>query len=111
TLSTLARSRRRCSVSGRCTERAAGTPRHATTTGASWICGKTPTLSCNRSSPRRALRSSSMLTLLGVLLAIPPSLSNARLRCEFGPRGLVALTDVVHHAVYRLTQGVPPHHW
>ena len=45
-----------------------------------------------------------MLTLLGVLLAIPPSLSNARLRCEFGPRGLVALTDVVHHAVYRLTQ-------
>jgi len=45
-----------------------------------------------------------MLTLLGVLLAIPPSLSNARLRCEFGPRGLVALTDVARHAVYRLTQ-------
>src|SRR5205823_12216582 len=34
----------------------------------------------------------------------PPQLSNARLRCEFGPRGLVALTDVARHAVYRLTQ-------
>src|SRR5207247_2502213 len=32
-----------------------------------------------------------------------PQLSNARLRCEFGPRGLVALTDVARHTVYRLT--------
>src|SRR5216117_4031633 len=44
-----------------------------------------------------------MLTLL-VLLATPPQLSNARLRCEFGLRGLVALTDVARHAVYRLTR-------
>jgi len=45
-----------------------------------------------------------MLALLGVLLATPPPLSNARLRCEFGPRGLVALPDVTRHAVYRLTR-------
>ena len=45
-----------------------------------------------------------MLALLGVLLATPPPLSNTRLRCEFGPRGLVALTDVARHAVYRLTR-------
>ena len=45
-----------------------------------------------------------MLTLVGLLLATPPRLSNAHLRCEFGPRGLVALTDVARHAVYRLTQ-------
>src|SRR5437867_2671775 len=45
-----------------------------------------------------------MLKLLGLLLVTPPQLSNARLRCEFGPRGLVALTDVARHAVYRLTR-------
>src|SRR2546422_8880492 len=43
-----------------------------------------------------------MLVLLGLLQATPPPLANARVRAEFGPRGLVALTDVAQHAVYRL---------
>src|SRR5436305_7267455 len=45
-----------------------------------------------------------MIKRLGLLLALPPQLSNARLPCEFGPRGLVALTDVARQAVYRLTR-------
>src|SRR3989441_2361638 len=45
-----------------------------------------------------------MLVLLGLLLVTPPRLANARLRAEFGPRGLVALTDVAQHAVYRLAR-------
>ena len=45
-----------------------------------------------------------MLVLLGLLLVTPPRLANARLRAEFGPRGLVALTDVARHTVYRLTR-------
>src|SRR5439155_849831 len=44
-----------------------------------------------------------MLVLLGLLLVTPPRLANARLRAEFGPRGLVALTDAARHTVYRLT--------
>src|SRR3989454_2776149 len=43
-----------------------------------------------------------MLVLVGLLQATPPPLANARVRAEFGPRGLVALTDVAQHAVYRL---------
>ena len=45
-----------------------------------------------------------MLVLLGLLLVTPPRLANARLRAEFGPRGLVALTHVARHTVYRLTR-------
>src|SRR5947207_10106189 len=47
-----------------------------------------------------------MLVLLGLLLVTPPRLANTRLRAEFGPRGLVALTDVARHTVYRLTRDV-----
>src|SRR5207247_9934820 len=45
-----------------------------------------------------------MLVLLGLLQTTPPPLTNARVRAEFGPLGLVALTDVAQHAVYRLTR-------
>src|SRR2546421_13124349 len=45
-----------------------------------------------------------MLVLLGLLQTTPPPLANARVRAEFGPLGLVALTDVAQHAVYRLTR-------
>ena len=45
-----------------------------------------------------------MLVLLGLLQVAPPSIANAQLRAEFGPRGLVALSDVAQHAVYRLTR-------
>src|SRR5256886_10592129 len=45
-----------------------------------------------------------MLVLLGLLQTTPPPLTNARVRAEFGPLGLVALADVAQHAVYRLTR-------
>src|SRR5436853_7677492 len=45
-----------------------------------------------------------MLVLLGRVQTRPPPLTKARLRAEFGPLGLVALTDVAQHAVYRLTR-------
>ncbi len=45
-----------------------------------------------------------VLLVLGLLLVTPPRLANPRLRVEFGPRGLVAFSDVAHHAVYRLTR-------
>ena len=45
-----------------------------------------------------------MLVLLGLLFITPPRLANAHVRAEFGARGLVALTDVAQHAVYRLTR-------
>src|SRR2546430_4203226 len=45
-----------------------------------------------------------MLVLLGLLQTTPPPLTNARVRAEFGPLGLVALTDFAQHAVYRLTR-------